>query len=138
MLDQYLTRPTPQHVSVNATITEKRASTDDAVRLLKELEEKALANVLARGHLEDNDFKARWTIYADHAQCETVLNLRASLNGKAYATSAVIRTRASTPQDSLRASFREAMSDVLSQCASEQLLDQLTPEELIRAVRNSY
>ncbi|AKE44802.1 hypothetical protein AU106_gp171 [Sinorhizobium phage phiM9] len=41
-----------------STITEKRAPTDESVRLLKEFEEKAEAKVLKAMRLETNNFKA--------------------------------------------------------------------------------
>lgn len=43
------------------TITERRAPTDESVRLLSEMEQAAEKRVLERGRLENNDFKATWT-----------------------------------------------------------------------------
>lgn len=69
----------PSHISINST--EKRAPTDESVRLLREMEEAAEKNVVARGTLENNLLEGQWTIlsrpYEDKHECV----LRMKING---------------------------------------------------------
>lgn len=52
MFDTY--RVSPSRISVNTTVTEKRAATDDSVRLLKEMEEKARERIVESMILPNN------------------------------------------------------------------------------------
>lgn len=47
------------------TVTENRAPTDESVKLLREMEDRALANLLGRTKLEFNGIKARISVFID-------------------------------------------------------------------------
>lgn len=70
------------HNSTTTTITEKRAPTDDSVRLLMEMEKKALDKILMCVKLDSNEFNARWHIESDYMSynhnviCKFILNKR--------------------------------------------------------------
>lgn len=65
-------------------VTEKRAATDESVRLLREMEEKALNNILACVKVDDNEFKATWWTYTDNFSYNDKVGCRFNLNGKQY------------------------------------------------------
>lgn len=56
-------RPVAQHSSSSVSITEKRAPTDESVRLLREMEETALNNVLKVLDIQDNIVSGRLIIF---------------------------------------------------------------------------
>ena len=63
---------------------EHRAPTDESVRLLKEMEEKAAQKLIATVRLQDNTFNA--TCHVFHHPCEMRVEfiVRFSLNGREY------------------------------------------------------
>jgi len=64
-------------------ITEKRAPTDESVRLLREMEEAAEKRVIERGALKDNLLEAQWVLIWNPAggPDDADLHLRFLLNG---------------------------------------------------------
>ena len=80
MLDTYV-RVSPE-VTVHSTITEKRAPTDDSIRLLKEMQEKAQASVISAVSLTDNTFNCVIHTQKDLLSCMHVFLVIYSLNGK--------------------------------------------------------
>lgn len=68
----------------HTTVTEKRAPTDESVRLLRELEEAAEKRVLERGASPDNDLNYTWTIRHNYAENTLTICVRFSLNGREH------------------------------------------------------
>lgn len=66
-------------------INEKRAPTDESVRLLREMEEAAEKNVLCRGKLDDNSLMdARWVIFHNSLDDKVEGRVRFKLNGREF------------------------------------------------------
>lgn len=74
--------PGPRSVSHHHTVTEKRAPTDESVRLLREMESAAEAQVLEAIRLTDNGFECVVHAMRDGPTDDTVLRAIFSLNGK--------------------------------------------------------
>jgi len=70
-----------REVTKNVSIVEKRAPTDESVRLLQEMQEKAKESILGHWVLEDNVFKAEWFRMADPHGLDEILSIRYFLNG---------------------------------------------------------
>ena len=69
----------------NMQVTEKRAPTDESIKILREMEEKILNNIISMGKVEDNVFNTKWYIFHDQYSwdgqyCKCVF----TLNGKEY------------------------------------------------------
>ncbi len=69
----------------NIQVTEKRTPTDESIKILREMEEKMLNNIISMGKVEDNVFNAKWYIFHDQYSwddqyCRCVF----TLNGKEY------------------------------------------------------
>jgi hypothetical protein len=86
MFDRYDISPAQQYISVNASITEKRAPTDDSVRLLREMEAKAREQVIKTIRLDDNDFKCVVHIMNEVHSGDIKYAVLYSLNGKRIET----------------------------------------------------
>ena len=67
MFDRYNIHTGVSHNSHDVRITEKRAPTDESVRLLREMEDKALGQVLEQIPLKDNAFTGQIIRSRDHA-----------------------------------------------------------------------
>ena len=64
------------------SVIERRAPTDESVRLLREMEEAAEKRVLERGELRSNELNVRWSIYHDRVDLDGItVNCRWKLNG---------------------------------------------------------
>ena len=84
----------PQTVNV----TEKRAPTDDSVRLLREMEEKATAQIVESYRIETNVLNGVVVIFLmDPADFDRKAWIRFNLNGKDYSFKETFRWNEFTP-----------------------------------------
>lgn len=84
MFDKTIVMPsTDRHVSVNKTVIEKRAPTDESVRLLAEMEQAAGDRFISRTPIHlNNGFSAEVIVFKDgYGDCY-IYCLRAKINGK--------------------------------------------------------
>lgn len=66
-------------------ITEKKAPTDESVRLLNEMQEKAQGNIIATIKIDENHLKAIVIYFRDnYIEDRMVYNIRFELNGKEF------------------------------------------------------
>lgn len=65
MFNSYNNYVSHSHGPSSIAIVEKRAPTDESVKLLKEMEEAALNKIIASGRVEDNIFNTKWYITCD-------------------------------------------------------------------------
>jgi hypothetical protein len=81
MFDRYYQRdPYPQHITV--TSTEKRAPTDESVRLLVEMEAAARAKVIQSIRLENTPVDCVIHVGQDYAQAKCMVMAAVMVNGK--------------------------------------------------------
>lgn len=81
-----LGRTRTEFVDRNITVTEKRAVTDESVKLLNEFQEKALENLLLKGETDNNIISARWYIFKSYLDYSYAKSIRVvvTLNNKEY------------------------------------------------------
>ena len=75
-----------RHVSSNVTVTEKRAPTDESVRLLREMENKARDEVIKAVSVADNNFNCVIHTMKETLSCQQLFKVIYTLNGKKYTT----------------------------------------------------
>ena len=63
---------------------EKRAPTDESVKLLKEMQDEALQSVVDRLHVEDNIINGHAAIFDDYLRGQRLLLIKFKMNGKDY------------------------------------------------------
>jgi hypothetical protein len=80
MFDRYQINSAPSHTSVS--VTEKRAPTEESVRLLREMEARAKDEVLQTIRLESNTFKGVLHKMEDYINGQTVYRVVFDFNGK--------------------------------------------------------
>ena len=82
MFDRTFIQPTEvRHVSKTVNVTEKRAPTDESVRLPKELEKEAFEKVVSFNVL-DNDLKMSWVVMQKPSDRSKFAICQLKLNGK--------------------------------------------------------
>lgn len=82
MFDTYYAKTGSGHTSVSTTVTEKRAPTDESVRLLKEMERAAHDKVLKAIHVADMGFECVIHHMEMHLSGQAMLAAVFKLNGK--------------------------------------------------------
>lgn len=73
-----------EHVPFCKEIHEFKAPTDDSIKILNEMQDKVIQNILARGHTIDNTLNASWFVHADDKTRSTIFVCRFVLNGQNY------------------------------------------------------
>lgn len=71
-----------EYVPYEKTIVEKRAPTDDSIRLYKEIKEKAYASILDTIEINDNTFNVRAIVYDEMLTMERVCKFSFTINGR--------------------------------------------------------
>ena len=79
MFDTYHSSVAPSYPQ---TVYHYRAPTDESIRLYKELEEKAIRNIVCQGKLEDCEFDVRWTLIRDVVSGDNELHWKFTINGR--------------------------------------------------------
>jgi hypothetical protein len=71
----------PSHISIH----EHRAPTDESIKIYREIEQKAIDNIVAAGRVEDNIINFKWFIRTDHMSFDDeICRCEFTLNGKVY------------------------------------------------------
>lgn len=72
------------YAELNFNVTEKRAPTDESVRLLREIEKEVLNKITQNIDLSNNQFSARLLVFDDPLNFNTKGKVLFSLNGKKH------------------------------------------------------
>lgn len=72
------------YTELNFNVTEKRAPTDESVRLLREMEKEALNKIVKNIDLSNNQFSARLLVFEDLLNLNNKGKVLFSLNGKKH------------------------------------------------------
>lgn len=86
MFDTYRMEARPSTVSHVHNVTEKKAPTDESVRLLREMESAARAEVIKSVSTVDNSINAVVHFMREHLSCEDRFKVIYSINGKQITT----------------------------------------------------
>ena len=70
--------------NINFNVSEKRAPTDESVRLLREMEKEALKKITKNIDLSNNQFSARLLVFEDLLNLNSKGKVLFSLNGKTH------------------------------------------------------
>lgn len=100
----------PRSIHQTTTVTEKRAPTDESVRLLKEMEQAAQDKLLSITRLKDNSLDATWHIFEDPARDNMEAICRFSLNGQEHRIKIPIERSMRYKEDEIGAKIHEAIT----------------------------
>lgn len=82
MFDTYVQRHTTEYVDRNITVNEHRAPTDESVKLLNEMTEKALNNIVKTFSTTNNTLQVTAAVYEDYRNQQREVLCKFVLNGK--------------------------------------------------------
>lgn len=77
-------RSETEYVPYAKTVNVNRAPTDDSIRLLNELQEKATKNIIDRISVQDNEFSYFAQSWRDHLRDNILIGYKFTLNGKEH------------------------------------------------------
>lgn len=115
-----MSAPRVQRIYEHKVVREERAPTDESVRLLKAMEEKAREKVLATIPLKTNEFEGNVVVELDGMNMEYVLSAMANVNGKRV--KAVVREYA-RGADSVRDALPKLRDALAKELATQILLE---------------
>ncbi|UZS00870.1 hypothetical protein [Pseudomonas phage vB_PsaM_M1] len=85
MFDTYYTQPRDtQYVTKEVNVKEYKAPTDESVKLLNEMTEKSLANIVKQFSVQDNEFNFGVMVYKNPLRYTTEVVIKFKLNGKEH------------------------------------------------------
>ena len=93
-------------VEINFNVTEKRAPTDESVRLLREMEKEALNKIIHNIDLSNNQFSARPLVFEVSLNFNSEGKVLFSLNGKKH-------------ELNVSFGFLESKEDMIKKCYDE-------------------
>ena len=91
---------------INFNVTEKRAPTDESIRLLREMEKEALNKIIKNIDLSNNQFSARLLVFEDPLNLNSKGKVLFSLNGKKHELNMTFK-------------FLESKEDMINMCYDE-------------------
>lgn len=92
MFDTYVQRHTTEYVDRNITVKEYKAPTDESVKLLNEMSEKALNNIVKTFSTSNNTLQAKVAVYQDNRMQVNEFMCKFTLNGKDHMLRVEINT----------------------------------------------
>lgn len=111
MFDTYVNRHTTEYVDRNITVTEHRAPTDESVKLLNEMSDKALKNIVKTFSTTNNTLQATAAVYEDYRNEQRKFLCKFVLNGKENLLEVDIPTwEYSTPQQMIEELYTQICS----------------------------
>jgi len=112
MLDKYTINSGPSSVTASIKVDENKAPTDESVRLLNEMQDKAAHNLMNKIVIEDNDVKGKIFIFKEHFTDQFVAYIQFTMNRQPYEVRAEIPSRMMSLRDA-KNHLREAMRDAI-------------------------
>lgn len=101
MFDTYVQRHTTEYVDRNITVKEYKAPTDESVKLLNEMTEKALNNIVKTFSTSNNTLQAKVAVYQDHRMQVNEFMCKFTLNGKDHMLRVEINAYETPDMDSM-------------------------------------
>lgn len=101
MFDTYVQRHTTEYVDRNITVKEYKAPTDESVKILNEMTEKALNNIVKTFSTSNNTLQAKVAVYQDHRMQVNEFMCKFTLNGKDHMLRVEINAYETPDMDSM-------------------------------------
>lgn len=133
MFDTYSISPaTPSSTTINKTVKEYRAPTDDSVKLLNEMQNKALENLLGQVKIQNNDFEVVAYSFADPLNFAKNVYLKYKLGHKEYEFKITLRQSATTRE------MANKMVEELSKDIAIHILKAALTPNVIKELMGNY
>lgn len=112
---------------VTRTVNEYKAPTDESVRLLREMEEKARAEIFKSVRLDTNELKGVVHVWKDVLNCETKFHIQVQLNNKRCQTVIGLREWDSTEirYDKIKAGIANLIAQEILLTVDNSIMDSI-------------
>ena len=103
-------------VDRHVTITEKRAPTDQSVKLLSEMELAAEDRLICRGEIRNNTLAAQWNVFQDCASgmMDYKVAIRVKLNGEEHLLRFSIEYKYGKDQQAVVVAVRDKIAELVA------------------------
>ena len=123
MFDRTIVHQAPGQIRAEINVTEKRAPTDESVRLLREMEAKAKAEVIKAIAVNDNHFTGVIHTMFDALSQQSTVRLVYSLNGKKLTTDYQINESEKSQYDSINGLIDAVARDIAIEILRKPISD---------------
>lgn len=131
MFDHYETRRVTERITENVNVTERRAPTDESVRLLMEMEKAAKDKILTSRRLDANHITGQFFREYDACNCYDNFIFRFKLNSKEIRAEYTPKSLSGNRRDDQEKILQGIVDEVAKQIAIHALMDM---KELIRDI----
>ena len=113
MFDKYDITSGPSSMSASVNVQEHKAPTDDSIRLLNEMHEKARANLIKQYSIDDNVVKGNVYYWNNPLTFEIEVDVYFTINGKEFHSTEKIRKNIIDTEYEATARLVKCMSDAI-------------------------
>lgn len=105
-----------EYANRHVTITEKRAPTDQSVKLLAEMEMAAEDRLIRRGEIRNNTLAAQWNVFQDYASgmMDYKVAVRVKLNGEEHILRFPIEYKYGKDQEAIVIAVRDKIAELIA------------------------
>lgn len=125
MFDTYYTQRDTQYVTKEVNVKEYKAPTDESVKLLNEMTEKALSNLIKTFSTTNNTLQMTCAVYDDNLVYDRRFLCKFTLNGKDHTLDIPIPLHAFTNMDSAILELYTAVCNKLAYEIMQPLLEEM-------------
>lgn len=115
--------------AVNIKIKETKAPTDESIRLLNEMQEKTLENILGSIKLRDNNFFGQIEVYKDYRYNRVMTYLQFSWNGNRHKVELSTMPYAELSLEEKIKTYTEQLSVYIAKYMLSEFLRNITYQE---------
>lgn len=126
MFDSYIVKPGDANHYHTHNVTEKRAPTDESVRLLREMEQKAQDEVIQSIRLQNTEFDGVIHVMRNIMDCTTSYRCVFKLNGKKFMAEHVAKEW--DDKDSRVIGIRDAVAKEIANTVVSEFLPKIAKE----------
>lgn len=133
-------RPTTEYVDRHVTITEKRAPTEQSVRLLNEMEQAAEDRLICRGEIRNNTLAAQWSVFQDFASAmmDYKVAVRVVLNNKEHILRFYIQYAHGKDRQSVVVAVRDKIAELIATQIMADGFNDFAVSEMTSRLATSY
>lgn len=123
-----------EFVDRNITVTEKRAPTDESVRLLSEMELAAEQKLICRGEIRNNTLAAQWNVFQDFASgmMDYKVAVRVKLNSTDHTLRFPVQYKYGNDEQAVVLAVRDKVAELI---ATQILMEAFNDRAVSDAVR---
>ena len=138
MLEDWINHKYPREYNIKSEITENRATTDESIKLLNEMHEKTLENILGNITFKDNNFFGKLHVYRRFISDQIIYHLQFSLNGNKHNIKIPVDRYKNLTDEQTLDYITDTLANYLSRTMLKHLFENITREERDLLTNETY